>query len=261
MSAGAAGGASQVKSAVRTVELLEFFSGRPGLHSLAAVQEATGYPKSSLYMLLRTLVDLGWVETDATDTRYGIGVRALLVGTSYLDGDEVVYVARVPTRRIMRIAIAVGTRFPAYATSMGRVLLAGQTDEWLDGYFATAPLTRITSRTIADAKRLRGELNRIRRDGYGWSVGEGVASAIGLAVPVFGSDGGVIGSLSVTYPEFRMDDALNRKLILLLRDGAERLSRALGWRDDGEASPFSRIAAGKATPMVRPTAARKAPSG
>lgn len=47
-----------------------------------------------------------------------------------LDGDEVVYVARVPTKRIMRVAISVGTRFPAYATSMGRILLAAQGDEW-----------------------------------------------------------------------------------------------------------------------------------
>ena len=85
---------------------------------------------------------------------------------SVLDGEEVVYVARVPTKRIMRIAIAVGTRFPAHATSMGRVLLAGQADEWLDGYLATVTLSRITSRTITDAKRLRTELNRIRRNGY-----------------------------------------------------------------------------------------------
>lgn len=100
MSASETGGGAQVKSAVRTVELLEYFAGRPGMHSLAAVQEAVGYPKSSLYMLLRTLVDLGWVETDATGTRYGIGVRALLVGTSYIDGDEVVALARPTLDRL-----------------------------------------------------------------------------------------------------------------------------------------------------------------
>ncbi|MYR01146.1 helix-turn-helix domain-containing protein, partial [Streptomyces sp. SID6139] len=99
MTAGDAGGA-QVKSAVRTVELLEYFASRPGMHSLATVQEAVGYPKSSLYMLLRTLVELGWVETDATGTRYGIGVRALLVGTSYIDGDEVVAAARPALDRL-----------------------------------------------------------------------------------------------------------------------------------------------------------------
>src|SRR6202008_4338747 len=66
---------------------------------------------------------------------------------SVLDGADVVYVARVPTRRIMRVAISVGTRFPAYATSMGRVLLAGMTDEELDAFLARAELRPLTSRT------------------------------------------------------------------------------------------------------------------
>ncbi|MGO4421994.1 IclR family transcriptional regulator, partial [Streptomyces sp. MCAF7] len=151
-------GGAQVKSAVRTVELLEFFAGRPGMHSLAAVQEAVGYPKSSLYMLLRTLVELGWVETDATGTRYGIGVRALLVGTSYIDGDEVVAAARPTLDRLsddttetihlarldgtnvvylatrqsqhyLRPFTRVGRRLPAHSTSLGKALLATYSDE------------------------------------------------------------------------------------------------------------------------------------
>ncbi len=158
MSAGETGGGAQVKSAVRTVELLEYFAGRPGMHSLAAVQEAVGYPKSSLYMLLRTLVDLGWVETDATGTRYGIGVRALLVGTSYIDGDEVVAAARPTLDRLsddttetihlarldgtnvvylatrqsqhyLRPFTRVGRRLPAHSTSLGKALLSTYTDE------------------------------------------------------------------------------------------------------------------------------------
>ena len=88
------GGAGPVKSALRTVELLEYFAGHRGLHSLAELQQSLGYPKSSLYMLLRTLTDLGWVETDSTGTLYGIGLRALLVGTSYIDGDHIVRAAR-----------------------------------------------------------------------------------------------------------------------------------------------------------------------
>ena len=61
---------------------------------------------------------------------------------SVLDGDDIVYVARVPTRRIMRVAINVGTRFPAYATSMGRVLLAGLADDELDAFLAARRAAR-----------------------------------------------------------------------------------------------------------------------
>src|SRR5262249_27339214 len=86
--------AGPVKSALRTVELLEFFSSHRGLHSLSELQQRLGYPKSRLYLPLRTLTDLGWVETDPTGTLYGIGLRALLVGTSYLDGDHILSSAR-----------------------------------------------------------------------------------------------------------------------------------------------------------------------
>src|SRR5256885_7663650 len=82
-----------VKSAMRTVALLDFFARQGGLSSLAEIQHELGYPKSSLYALLRTLVRLGWVETDPTGTLYRIGMRALLVGASYIDGDPVVGMA------------------------------------------------------------------------------------------------------------------------------------------------------------------------
>ncbi len=173
-----AGGGSQVKSAVRTVELLEFFAGRPGMHSLAAVQEAVGYPKSSLYMLLRTLVDLGWIETDATGTRYGIGVRALLVGTSYIDGDEVVAAARPALDRLaedtaetihlarldgtsvvylatrqsqhyLRPFTRVGRRLPAHSTSLGKALLATHSDEQVRAMLPPT-LQALTEHTITD---------------------------------------------------------------------------------------------------------------
>lgn len=117
---------------------------------------------------------------------------------SVLDGDEVVYVARVPARRIMRIAIAVDTRFPAYATSMGRVLLAGQSDDWLDGYLATAALRTITDRTIVDARKLRAELLQVRRDGYAivdQELEEGLRS---VAAPIRDGSGSVIATVNLS---------------------------------------------------------------
>ncbi|MER5969929.1 IclR family transcriptional regulator [Streptomyces sp. NPDC002055] len=187
-------GGAPVKSAVRTVELLEFFASRPGLHPLAAVQEAVGYPKSSLYMLLRTLVELDWVETDATGTRYGIGVRALLVGTAYLDGDEVVAAARPALDRLaedtgetvhlarldgtdvvhlatrqsrhhLRPFPRVGRRLPAHSTSLGRALLATYSDEQVRAMLPAA-LTPLTEHTVTDREQLIEELHRIRERGY-----------------------------------------------------------------------------------------------
>ncbi|CAL9571575.1 IclR family transcriptional regulator [Streptomyces sp. enrichment culture] len=194
MTAGEAGGGTQVKSAVRTVELLEYFAGRPGMHSLAAVQEAVGYPKSSLYMLLRTLVDLGWVETDATGTRYGIGVRALLVGTSYIDGDEVVAAARPTLDRLaddtaetvhlarldgtnvvhlatrqsqhhLRPFTRVGRRLPAHSTALGKALLSTYPDERVRELLPPT-LPAPTGNTVTDRERLIEELHRVREQGF-----------------------------------------------------------------------------------------------
>ncbi|QHC28886.1 IclR family transcriptional regulator [Streptomyces sp. HF10] len=193
MTAGDAGGA-QVKSAVRTVELLEYFAGRPGMHSLAAVQETVGYPKSSLYMLPRTLVELGWVETDATGTRYGIGVRALLVGTSYIDGDEVVaaarpaldrladhttetvhlarldgtgvvYLATRPSPHSPRPFTRVGRRLPAHSTSLGKAILATYTDDEVRALLPPE-LPALTEHTLTDRERLIEELRRVRERGF-----------------------------------------------------------------------------------------------
>lgn len=207
------GGGSQVKSAVRTVELLEYFAGRPGMHSLAEVQTALGYPKSSLYMLLRTLVELGWVETDATGTRYGIGVRALLVGTAYIDGDEVVAAARATLDRLaeettetihlarldgpdvvylatrqsqhyLRPFTRVGRRLPAHSTSLGKALLATHSDDDVRQILPER-LEPLTEHTFTDREELIEDLRLIRERGYAVDHEENTLGlrCFGIAIP------------------------------------------------------------------------------
>ena len=84
------GGVREVKSAARTVELLELLAAKGNQPArLRELSEALGAPRSSIYALLRTLVDRGWVRTDATGTLYSIGIQALLAGTTYLDVDPI----------------------------------------------------------------------------------------------------------------------------------------------------------------------------
>lgn len=214
-----------VQSLDRGLAVIRAFNADNPELTLSEVARATGLNRASARRFLHTLVELGYVRTDGR--RFALRPKILELGYAYLsslslpevamphlerlvervhesssvsvlDGDEVVYVARVPTRRIMRIAIAVGTRFPAYATSMGRVLLAGQTDEWLDGYFATVSLSRLTPHTIADPKRLHAELRRIRRDGYALvdqELEEGLRS---IAAPIRDGDGRVVAAVNLS---------------------------------------------------------------
>ena len=144
----------KVKSAVRTVELLEFLADRHDRPArIREICAALDMPRSSAHALLRTLVEAGWVRSDASGTLYGIGIRALLVGTSYLDSDpylplitpfldelradldetfhlgrldgtDVVYLATRESKQYVRVANRVGRRLPAYATALGKALLA-----------------------------------------------------------------------------------------------------------------------------------------
>jgi DNA-binding IclR family transcriptional regulator len=251
--AGLPGGGAQVKSAVRTVELLEFFAGRPGMHSLAAVQEAVGYPKSSLYMLLRTLVELGWIETDATGTRYGIGVRALLVGTSYIDGDEVVAAARPTLDRLaddtgetihlarldgtdvvylatrqsqhhLRPFSHVGRRLPAHSTSLGKALLATYGDEQLRAMLPER-LDALTEHSHTDREKLLVELRRIREQKYAVDHEENTIGlrCFGVAVPYRTP---ARDAISCSVPVARLTPAHEQLIKVALFDARARLTLA-----------------------------------
>ncbi|MEV0966908.1 IclR family transcriptional regulator [Streptomyces sp. NPDC049910] len=250
-------GGPQVKSAVRTVELLEYFAGRPGMHSLTAVQEAVGYPKSSLYMLLRTLAELGWVETDATGTRYGIGVRALLVGTSYIDGDEVVAAARATLDRLsddtaetihlarldgtnvvhlatrqsqhcLRPFTRVGRRLPAHSTSLGKALLATHSDEQVRRLLPER-LPAPTGHTITDRERLIEELRQVREQGYAVDREENTVGlrCFGVAVPYRTP---ARDAISCSVPAARLTPALEqtiRDALFVARDRLALVTRRL----------------------------------
>src|SRR5260370_29867408 len=160
---------------------------------LSEVARATGLPRAGAACFLLTLVKLGYVRSDGRE--FSLRPRVLELGYAYLsglampdiaaphleelvaklresssisvlDGHHIVYVARVPTKRIMTVAISVGTRFPAFATSMGRVLLAGLSEDGLDRYLAEASFEPLTPRTVTDPGRLREIVREIGRQGY-----------------------------------------------------------------------------------------------
>jgi IclR family pca regulon transcriptional regulator len=111
---------------------------------------------------------------------------------------DIVYVARVPTRRIMSITLSVGTRLPAYATSMGRVLLAALPDPELDARLGRMELRRLSAHTITDVATLRAVLERVRRQGWAavdQELEEGLRS---LAVPIHDASGAVVAALNVS---------------------------------------------------------------
>ena len=183
-----------VQSLARGLQVITAFSGDRPRMSLSEVAVATGLSRASARRFLHTLVELGYVRTDGK--QFELTPHVLRLGTAYLsglglpqlaqphlerlsaevgestsaavlDGTDIVYVARVSTRRIMTVGITVGTRFPAFATSMGRVLLAYQGAAELDAYFLTADLRPPTPRTVHTESRAATAAGRSLSPGLG----------------------------------------------------------------------------------------------
>jgi len=149
---------------------------------------------------------------------------------SVLDADDVVYVARVPvpTRKIMTVAIDVGTRLPAYPTSMGRVLLAALPEPELECYLARVRLEPLTRWTVTDPARLRATLVRVRAEGYALvdqELEEGLRS---LSVPVHDGTGAVVAALNLATSSGRYAGRqVLDELLPLLRGAAARVEEDL----------------------------------
>ncbi|MEU4552077.1 IclR family transcriptional regulator [Micromonospora violae] len=240
-----------VQSLERGLAVIRAFDGEHPQLTLSDVARRTGLTRAAARRFLLTLVELGYVHTDGR--LFSLRARILELGYAYLsslslpelaqrhmealvarvhescsvsvlDGDEVVYVARVPTKRIMTVGISVGTRFPAYATSMGRVLLAAQPADWLDDYLATAQLRPLTRRTVTDPAKLRAVLTKIAAQGYAivdQELEEGLRS---VAAPIHGENGSVIAAVNVSAHATRGSfEMIRRELLPPLLAAAKRI--------------------------------------
>ena len=133
---------------------------------------------------------------------------------SVLDGHDIVYVARVPTTRIMTVAINVGTRFPAYATSMGRVLLAGLDDGALEAHLDRLDLEAFTARTVRTVGDLRDRLHETRRQGYALVDQELEYGLRSIAAPVRDRTGSVVAAVNVSSHVSRITRERARRELL-----------------------------------------------
>jgi IclR family pca regulon transcriptional regulator len=209
--------------------------------SLSEVARATGLTRAAARRFLLTLVSLGYVRSDGRE--FSLRPRVLELGYAYLsglslpdvatphmeemvarlhesssisvlDGQHVVYVVRVPTKRIMTVAISVGTRFPAYATSMGRVLLAALPPGELDRYLEQAPLEALTDRTVTDPARLRELLAQVAEQGYAIVDQELEEGLRAVAAPIRGAADVGTAAMNVSAHASRVSMAGLREQIL-----------------------------------------------
>jgi IclR family pca regulon transcriptional regulator len=244
-----------LQSLERGMAVIQVFSReRPAL-TLSEVARLTQMTRATARRILLTLENLGHVRSDGR--LFQLTPRVLTLGWAYLssldlwevaqplmeelveetrescsaatlDLPDIVYVLRVPTRRIMTISLSVGSRLPAHPTALGRVLLAGLKAAELDEYLAATPIEPYTEYTVAEPGALREEIERVREQGWAYVDQELEIGLRSIAAPITGHDGRVLAALntSAAVPRASVDDFRERFLPALL-DTAEAISTCL----------------------------------
>jgi IclR family transcriptional regulator, pca regulon regulatory protein len=228
---------SFVRTFARGLKVIEVLGQGPGGMTLAEVADGVSLPRTAVRRFLMTLMELAFVRSDGK--RYWLTPRVLRLGLSYLatlpywrdaqpaleelcaraqqscalsvlDGEDLVYVLRQHAKRILPMSPSLGSRLPAHAVSMGRVLLAGLPDDELDHYLANVQPVKLTPSTVTDRAQLREAILAVREQGWAWIDGELDESICGLAIPVRDRSGATVAALNVSLPsgQFTQEQAL-----------------------------------------------------
>jgi IclR family pca regulon transcriptional regulator len=246
-------GDSYVQSFARGLKVIGSFSAQAPRQTLSEVAAASGLTRAGARRILLTLQSLGYVDSDGK--RFGLTPKILDLGFAYLssmpiwnlaepvmqglvdqvhesssaavlEGDDIVYVLRVHTHKIMSISLGVGSRLPAYCTSMGRVLLAGLDDTTLHARLMAMQLTAHTRRTVTDPAQLHKLIVRTRQQGWSLVDQELEEGLISIAAPVFNRMGQTVAALNLSGQANRTGTAVMRQTLLPpLLEAAARISR------------------------------------
>jgi IclR family pca regulon transcriptional regulator len=237
------------------LDVIRAFTREQPTLTLSQVSAATGLSAATARRCLHTLEELGYVTRNGRAfllrpkvlelgaaylesmnieavTRHHLEDLALKTGDSaamaVLDGTEIIYVARASLRTLVRLEAHVGSRFPAYPTSMGRVLLAGSSRERLDWYFEHVRPTALTPQTVTDRKRLEQIIEECRRSGYSAVEDELAFGVVAVAVPIVDHAGRVVAALNSSGHSKRMTKAqLVRERLPMLREVSRQVSQEL----------------------------------
>jgi IclR family pca regulon transcriptional regulator len=237
------------------LDVIRVFTRDQPAMTLSEVASAAGLAPATARRCLHTLEELGYVTRNGRT--FLLRPRVLELGAAYLesmnieavtrnaledlarrtgdsaaltvlDGTEIVYVARASVRTLMRLEAHLGSRLPAYPTSMGRVLLSGLPRERLDHYFSQAKLVPLTNRTVVDRERLERLIAEARRVGYAAVEDELAYGVVAVAVPVFDAAGRIVAALNSSSHSKKTTKArLARERVAMLQELSRELSREI----------------------------------
>ena len=249
---------SYVQSFARGLGVIRAFTAEAPAQTLTEVAARTGLDRAGARRILLTLAQLGYVYQEGRLFR--LTARTLDLGYAYLsttplwnlaepimeelvaevhescsvavlDGTEMVYILRVPTSKIMTINLGIGSRLPAWCSSMGRVLLSGLPEARIDEVLAASDLRPHTRHTVTDADALKRLIGEAKAQGYAivsQELEEGLSS---IAVPLLDRNGNVMAAMNISVNASRVSVAqMTRKLLPRLQAAAERINTSLRLR-------------------------------
>ena len=244
----------QILSSVKkALELLDHFTvERPEL-GLAEISREVDAHKSSVFRVLTTLKASGFLEKDSLSGKYRLGLKILdlagrvwgchdirqiaapfmeelarqteeVIHLAVLDGADIVYLEKKGQGQILTVATRVGGRNPAYASSMGKILLADLSESELKAILGQGKLKKLTPNTIDEIPKLIKELASIRKQGFALDNEETFPGIRCVGAPIRDARGRVIAAVSATVPAQRMDDKRIRELWRLVTNTARMIS-------------------------------------
>ncbi len=243
-------------SLARGLLVIQSFTPQTPQMSIAQLAAKTGISRAAVRRCLYTLAKLGFAGAEE-GSRYALRPHMLALSNSYsssnslstaaqpilermsaalhesfsvatLDGDEIVYIARSTVSRVMSDDLHIGSRLPAYCTSIGRVLLAFMPLEQLEQYLARVVLTPHTSRTVSSVDKLRLALRNVRRHGYAVVDQEYEVGLRSLAVPVYAPTGRAVATVNLSGSAPRMSlYEMQTRFLPHLRNAATELGAFL----------------------------------
>jgi IclR family pca regulon transcriptional regulator len=244
-----------VLSLARGLQVIESFQGHRNGRSAAEIAADTGLSRAAVRRLLITLESLGYAEH--AGAIYRLRTRILRLGfaalssnslptlaqpilenvtaalhescsLSVLEDDEILYLARSSAQRVMSVGLSVGSRLPAYCTSMGRVLLAALPDRELGAYLKRVQLKALTPKTVISKPPLRKLILRVRADGYALVNEELELGLRSIAVPVKARSGRTVAAVNSGVHAARITPSeMTRRLLPVLRENARSLGLLL----------------------------------
>ncbi|WP_425058923.1 HTH-type transcriptional regulator XynR [Sporomusa carbonis] len=248
---------TMVKSASRTLDIIEFIVKSPKPPTFTGIQEYLDIPKSSLSYLLQDLTNRDYIQFDPDMRVYYPGLKLIQLSAScmnntnisreiwqgtknlsnelgetahaaILEGRFAVYIAKCEGVKDLSVVTTIGFRIPAHATAVGKMLLSSLSEEELKSRLGNVELERYTEKTVVTYEKLVEELQEIAKQGYAIDNQEIIPGGICVAAPIYDKTHKMIAAMSVTIPVMRVTDEFMNEVRNKVRLAAVNVSMRLG---------------------------------